>query len=833
MIRWLRSLNIDRLSFWIGFVTATVFWVLIRFLLPWFKKLWKELLKGVQSARQGLQTSAEQRHRNDTLKYVQGLHLASSFFSLDEVLIQPRLLAPPPIIQPNQPPPSEDAVSMSIPYAPDWPELTSAFGGHTLSITEVLQEGSNIVLIGPPGSGKTSTLAHLASQIARHDPETGTLKDSLPIYIHAADLNLPTNEKDSLTQVVYDAISYRASVLSQPRLPGLLETFFKVENVTLLLDGLDELAPEPLQETIDFLGQILEEYPGTRVVAAASPDSFSSLPKLGLAPVPMAIWDGTTQAKFIHQWGKLWDEFINDEGSNTENYVDPLLLNGWLINLEAAITPLDFTLKVWAVYAGDVRGPSQLDSIEAYLLRSSVGISKARAGLEQLAGQVVSFQQIRFDQGEAQNWISGGVPESQEKTEEPEIYEVPDPLAVEKPKDVTISRVIPDLTRNGLLVRRANNKLSFVHPLIVGYLAGHALSPSNIQSQSSWPMKNLTFQYMASTVNLGDLAGQFLSNAASDPIFRDTLSVGRWLPGIPQDAAWRKQILQRLSGNIQKENLPMGVRSRILTALAASGDPGIPTLFRHFLTSHSSNLRQLAALGCGYVRDTQSVGELVRLLGDDRNVSTAVCLALVNIGTKPALEAIASALIQGSEELRRAAAEALANHPVDGYPTLREGSTVDDILVRRAVIFGLKRVNQPWSLEILEEMQIEDAQWVVKNAAAQTVEEIYAVDPHIPQPVEPLHDLPWLIEFASERGVGVSPETVGKMVLQALKEGNEDQKLAAMGIIQQRGETAIFPEIYHIIFSTDTELSDAAFNTIWHLAGMGETIPSPAQYGLG
>ena len=55
------------------------------------------------------------------------------------------------------------------------------------------------------------------------------------------------------------------------------------------------------------------------------------------------------------------------------------------------------------------------------------------------------------------------------------------------------------------------------------------------------------------------------------------------------------------------------------------------------------------------------------------------------------------------KNLRRAAAEALANDPVEGHAMLKEGATLDDIMLRRAVVHGLSRVGQPWAVEMLQQ----------------------------------------------------------------------------------------------------------------------------------
>jgi HEAT repeat protein len=113
--------------------------------------------------------------------------------------------------------------------------------------------------------------------------------------------------------------------------------------------------------------------------------------------------------------------------------------------------------------------------------------------------------------------------------------------------------------------------------------------------------------------------------------------------------------------------------------------------------------------------------------------------------------------------------EALANNVEEGQPALRDGSNMEDLLVRRAVVFGLARVNEPWALEILEKIQLEDQQWLVRNAAVQVMENLKRPKRYIPSPSVPLQDVPWLIDFASKLGIGVAPgKPAVNLIIQAL-----------------------------------------------------------------
>jgi HEAT repeat protein len=246
-------------------------------------------------------------------------------------------------------------------------------------------------------------------------------------------------------------------------------------------------------------------------------------------------------------------------------------------------------------------------------------------------------------------------------------------------------------------------------------------------------------------------------------------------------------------------------------------------LFRQLLSGRDAALCQLALLGIGLLKEPKAVHDLAEHLFDPSpNVHSAACLALVRLGGKTALDAVSEALLHGDEDLRRAAAEALANDPEEGYPILKEGSRIDDLLVRRAVIFGLQRVREPWAAELLEKMQIEDAQWVVKSAASQAVEENAQRERRLPHPLPPLTQTPWLITFAGERGMGVAPGRAAvDLLLLAMKEGSEEQRLAALDTAGRIAEAQAVPFIKQIYECEKGELREAAYSALWRMAAAG------------
>jgi HEAT repeat protein len=336
-----------------------------------------------------------------------------------------------------------------------------------------------------------------------------------------------------------------------------------------------------------------------------------------------------------------------------------------------------------------------------------------------------------------------------------------------------------------------------------------------------WPGRKLALEYLALGGFL-ELAVGYLEQSC-EPFEQQLFDAARWLRNAPQAVPWRAAVMRRLAGLLQKQNAPMGLRARALAALAASGSQGVEVLFHQAAASRDAVLRQLAALGLGLVKEEKAEESLRRLLSDPvPNVRRAACLALVYIGSKDALDAVADALLHGDEDLRRSAAEALSNHPEEGHPALKEGSSMDDLLVRRAVVDGLRRVGAPWAIDALRKMQVEDPQWVVKNAAAHALEALDEPDPRLPRPLPELTQTPWLIAFAGERGIGVAPgKAAVDLLLQALQEGTIEQRLAAVETAGRRAELRTIPAIQELYNSGTGDLREAAFEALQRLATAG------------
>jgi HEAT repeat protein len=822
--------NFDRLSFWLGFLAASLFWLLIGWLRPAFAQMREKIRQQAVGARQERTLNDEIRLGNDTLHMSQSWHLAAAFFSLDEILVPPRLLAPAPLPMAYEPPPSEDITDWAIPTMPDWPELASYYGAPWLEPVEALQGGANLAIIGKPGSGKTVTLAYLARQFIRNAPELGQLSHLTPVMVHAADLILPPPSPNDLLSSLHPALFSYVKSIPQKRLPLFLHTLFNQGRALLLIDGLDELSPTQMSEVTGYLKSLLEKYSHTRAVVAAAPDHLGDLPMLGFIPVSVTSWSAAQRALFITHWGDLWEQFIAKQMPSGGPAIDTLLILGWLLNNTQNLTPLELTLKTWAAFAGDSLGPAPQAALEAFVRRMLVGQpGKNRQALEQLAGQIILNVQPIPSQKQAENWLGGSEMAAQTAEKTPQ---------QKTERSVRARGALPDLLESGLLVKRRGDRISVQHPVLTGYLAAQSSAVMNAGEQiagpETWTGREIALNYLAMIDSQASWLENMLDGEDTDLLQRNLLLAARWLRNAPAGLPWISAVMRQLAERLQNNETPLALRARVLTAMVICSDPGVAVMLRNLVTSDEADVRQLAALGLGFLRDLRAIQDLIHLLDDRRPaVNRSAILALTAIGDKTSLEAVASLLLSGDDSKRKAVAQALTNQPEEGYPTLEEGSTLSDPAVRRAVVYGLGRVRQPWAIAILEKLRKSDPQWVVKDAASQMLSAIQDENPRLPRPIPPLTETAWLTAFAAERGMGVAPgKPAYELLYRALAEGNEDQRQAAVYYLSGRGDEGAILPLYQIYFSSRGELREMVFTALWYLAATGLKLPPPTQFGL-
>ena len=861
MINFLQNIPITPTIFILGLFAGVLFiWILFR-LLKRNPKSIKNAHRKYGKVREIFSSGTEVRLRNDIYNFAQKQHLAASIFSLKEIGIEPKVLTP--LIQ--APKSIElaptDSVSLTIPYTPDWPELAAIYKGSTMTLLEALQGESNIILAGHPGSGKSVALAWLSACIARNDRGLGKLAGLIPIYIHVTDIphllehtdTDPTNsdgayfdkyasleekrstntpDANEVIELLIQAISHYVSPLTLTRLPRVINFALENQQAILILDRADELPPHQARIITDYLRALLKKYPKLRIIVAMSYDNLAELPTLGFNLIAMAAWTDEDRISFLNRWSKQWVKWISPTLKPQSKKINPIFLQSWLRIHNTLLNPLEYTLKVWASFSGDILGTDGPSAIDAHIRRMTSNVADVLPGLEQFALQLLIEMGINSNPSDAARIISQYKLDISSTSSNDSTDQV-DPLNSIPTKQVSAKdiRGIDDLVNNGFLISYPGSKYGFSHPIFYGYLAGKALSELGIygqlNNQPSWSGKNISMYYLARYGDVTNLIQTLLQE--DDVLHTNHLLISRWLQSAPKNRPWRTIILRTLTSILQKEKETISLAAKIIAAMAFSGDVGVSLYFRQLLKSGHPNLKQLGASGCGILEDKKAIEDLSQLLQEQSPTSIrSATLALAAIGDKQSLEILASSLLNGSEDLRRYAAEALANNPQEGQPALREGSSMDDLLVRRSVIFGLIRVNQPWAIKIVENLQLEDNEWVVRNAAIQAFDELQRKASYAPNPPPDLTETQWLIEYANKIGTTIAPgKPAEQLVVKALMNGDPDEKLYALDYFRMRCDPNTKDLIYSTYSNNTGELRDVAYYLLWIMALAGIKLPIP------
>jgi HEAT repeat protein len=628
---------------------------------------------------------------------------------------------------------------------------------------------------------------------------------------------------------VTSAASERAPVFDLRRMPDFVKQSFNNGTALLLIDGFDEVDPQTQSHVVEWFKALGEMYPRARIVTTGTATQLNGLVGIGFHPLALMPWGMRRISGFIKKWGEAWTQTFEP----TISTVDPILLNEWLEMDNTGLTPFELTLKTWSAYAGDSLGARVLDHIATHVRRVAPSGTPV-AALELLAMQVVLTSQPIFDPRTARGWvkqydivddnqpIEGADTVTTDENGEPVPLTESQKIRIKKSKAksaVPSYGLLSKMVESGLLVSHPNEKMRFLHPLFNGYLAGQAIGDNDadttLLAQPEWDGKTVALQFLAARGDASAVA-DILLKQSDLPLHSPTFIVARWLRNAPKDAQWRAKVFASLLAILQAEGQPITLRAQAMAAFVTSGDPGAATLFRQLLSSRSFAVIPLAALGSGALSDKKAIPILEEVMQAPVSAARrAACLALVAIGMDKSFEAVARALLEGDDELRRAAAQALANDPKEGHEALREGATLPDIMVRRAVVHGLARVEQPWALELLQHLQVEDDQWAVRNLANQYVEEITKRDPRVPKRLMPPSETPWLIEFATKQGTGIprgGPAT--DVLIQALKYGSTEERLAAIPHLKRVANEGVIGALYNGVYGEDPEVSEASFLAI-------------------
>jgi HEAT repeat protein len=721
---------------------------------------------------------------------------------------------------------------------------------------DALSSHRSLVITGAPGTGKSVSLARLASLLARRDPILGETAQAVPVYLHILDLPLPDEPEEGLIGALIQAAAASATATTAYQRTRFLRTVFRdpQHRVILLIDGLDEFPPARAAAAAARLSTLASRWPQIQIVAAAGAGSAEVLVAAGFYALAIAGWSRPMRLDLARRLGALWNNTILPEARKNAvdvPNIDALLMENWL-SAEADSTlanPLEWTLRLWGAYAGDLRGGAAPAVLDAHLARFLPDPAYLSA-LEKMALVMLRQREPSLAYGEMQQILSSirvTAGTSTPSAIAPGVGALPpDDVSASTAGSGTRSQkqvrgkatpgdfVLRNLLEAGILSEHAGGQIRFSHPVFLGFLAGMQMDEDTAAQAASafcgtpstrvpdsgeeipigWYPLQIALHFAAATSSAPDWILPVVQDP-EPPLYTRLLNAARWLRDAPVAAEWRIAVLRRLAALIQKDGLPLGMRARIMAAFVASQDPSLAKLVKGLLVSPNKAVRRAAILAVGAMGNPHFLPDLQVLLEEtDTEVRETACIAIAALPGDAAQKVIVEVLVTGDEGLRQAAAEALALVPL-GTDILQEAAAEPDLLTRRAAVFGIAQVHQPWARKALEKMAVEDGQWVVRNAAAQALESAAGQSAGLPAPLPPPSESGWLLAFAGKLGIGLlAGEPADAILKTALKSGTLQEQAAALQYMRMQDEANAIEAVRSLFIEGPEELHDLALEAL-------------------
>lgn len=759
----------DLRSFLIGVLSST----LLYFLLHRFRNNLNSLWQSLRSKLQGslfIGANLEVQFRKDIIRFCQKEHLLSPMFALDDLLIPARCI---PLLSfgDKDETPFEDITAEAVPVIFDDPLLASFYRTKSYSVLEILAQGnSRLILIGEYGTGKTTALLEAAMKTARLDHPYQNLYPILPLYIHATHLLRELESRHDIMTALIESARESFSTSVRRSLPGITRKAIRAQRLVLFLDGADEIPPQRVDQLADALKTLLGEHPEIKIVTVTTPNYLSDFVAMDFSPLSICFWDKTISRAFFEKWQEAWKR------ANFASSDEITLWTAWAKQENAILTPLEWTLFLLFLH---VKYPIQPQPFQLY------ETSLQSAPIDQHTSREIADWTIQTIKSHLHNETPPSPPGALGK-----------------------------LVSDEFIVKTSSPQIHFTSPTLIALFASYL--PIEQSDRSAFLKSKWAVAIQAALRSLlRNEHDTFLLEFGRIPEDQ-FLELAGILAGNLITLEDKKILMKRLANLILNEQKPEYVRAKAYSALLRLPAEECLQVTKFLLQSKEAFLRQLGALGYGLISPTDHQ-PLLNLLEDSHpKCFQAACLALVNIGTAPALDAVISALIHGHERLKDAAAQSLANDPAIGHAILREATRHEDPRVRKACISGLLRINSTWSKELLQQMAIEEEAWLVKDAAANAVAFLESPDPQIPQKRPETARLPWLIHFAAQKGIGLAPgKSNQEVLLMALEEGTPEIQQATLEYLRFNPVELATPLIENLLTSSNRKLKSAAYQTLW------------------
>ncbi len=687
--------------------------------------------------------------RKHLLRKLEALHLAPNFCRLSDIYISQKLISNPLFLSQNVDLEEVPAVLLNPLSIAEIPELSKTHPLPLLTLSEALSGGRNIVIKGRIGCGKTTALAHLAIEILENTCSIQGLNNYLPIYIHVRDLITSVDDGD-FEKIVVDGLTHRMQDVKRSTILSILNKYRDAHQLLLLIDGLDELLPDGFANMTDLISRYSQTQPLVQIVTTSGPFYVGCLLKAGFVPLSLTPPGPSDHCELIDRYIDLYPSEILP--------AEKIVLRKWL-KLDIHSNDL-FTTSIEIISKLSQNPSVSRSALDNYSLQIS-NFALTLPDLVKIADLGTPDQSLNFSMEKLRDCLLG-------------LIQNREPLSLAKP---TIDSIISSLVEWNVLACKPDGLYCFSQPEFLSILL--ALSDKNMKFSDLDRLIRSPLEYRITQLS------------------KDTNYLANWLKIIDPEHHWYSfVILDHLFAKNEKSIITDTESEKLARTIASPRTSlTLKYIYANILYYTKPQVLKYLLDRFAFSSDAELISLISLFAGKPKiTLSPEICEQFVSVDNSPQRNNYLLALINHPETDEsglidaemcglsgKKIAELLAFSGQEGKNRLFEYSHAENANCRRNAVYGLRLLNEPWVDNELEQLNKSDKVWMVRDAAAQAMENRW--DPKIfaPQVIPAIDRNPEIIKFATENKIPIPQSGFPGILLEKMV-ASQDYLVQLLGI---------------------------------------------------